>query len=148
MSWRVAACLVLLAAVAVAPAAAARLAVGGNPFHICETYNKNTCLVHADRCTVCLAWGKWDTCFLTTIAQKLPPRLFACDFPPPPAPKPEPEPSPDKDCGSLLDEDSCTEAHCVWCVSAAVPSSCYTEAEAKRLPPAVFKCDLPSLTQQ
>lgn len=36
----------------------------------------------------------------------------------------------------------------MWCISAAVPSACYTEAEAKRLPAAVFKCDFPSLAEQ
>lgn len=45
-------------------------------------------------------------------------------------------------------QGACEEAHCVWCVSAAVPSACYTEAEAKRLPAAVFKCSFPSLAEQ
>ena len=31
---------------------------------------------------------------------------------------------------------------CVWCVSAAVPSACVTEADAKKLPPAVFDCGI------
>ena len=29
---------------------------------------------------------------------------------------------------------------CSWCVSAAVPAACYTEEDAKRLPPGVFAC--------
>ncbi|KAF6264316.1 hypothetical protein COO60DRAFT_1485523 [Scenedesmus sp. NREL 46B-D3] len=35
---------------------------------------------------------------------------------------------------------------CTWCKSAAVPSSCYTRAQAKFLPPAVFQCDKPAPT--
>ncbi|ETW04213.1 hypothetical protein H310_04555 [Aphanomyces invadans] len=30
---------------------------------------------------------------------------------------------------------------CYWCKSAAVPSTCYNETEAKQLPPAIFQCD-------
>ena len=32
-------------------------------------------------------------------------------------------------------------APCVWCTSAAVPSSCFGPKEAARLPPSVFVCD-------
>lgn len=35
---------------------------------------------------------------------------------------------------------------CTWCKSAAVKSSCYTRAQAKFLPPAVFQCDKPAPT--
>lgn len=49
-------------------------------------------------------------------------------------------------------EDACNEAHtskadcsadakCVWCEAAAVPSSCFTKENAKRLPSGVFTCD-------
>lgn len=34
----------------------------------------------------------------------------------------------------------CTAPDCVWCRSAAVGAACYTPAEAKRLPPAIFDC--------
>ena len=42
---------------------------------------------------------------------------------------------------------SCDDSpnYCVWCMSAAVPSACYSEEEAKRLPAAVFKCNFPGL---
>ena len=33
------------------------------------------------------------------------------------------------------------DAKCVWCKSAAIPSSCYTIADSKKLPPGVFECD-------
>ncbi len=33
------------------------------------------------------------------------------------------------------------DAACAWCTSAAVPPSCERIADAKRLPPSVFKCD-------
>jgi hypothetical protein len=39
-------------------------------------------------------------------------------------------------------QTSCdADAGCTWCMSAAVPSSCKSLADAKGLPPAVFKCD-------
>eukprot|EP00697_Spironema_sp_BW2_P009861 gnl/Spiro4/24885_TR12369_c0_g1_i1.p1 gnl/Spiro4/24885_TR12369_c0_g1~~gnl/Spiro4/24885_TR12369_c0_g1_i1.p1 ORF type:complete len:102 (+),score=29.29 gnl/Spiro4/24885_TR12369_c0_g1_i1:37-306(+) len=31
--------------------------------------------------------------------------------------------------------------NCVWCICAAVPSTCVTVEQAKKLPPSVFKCD-------
>lgn len=133
---------VLLAAAA--PASAARLPLVGLKLDICETYDHGTCLEHADKCTPCLAWGKMNTCFETSIAKRLPSKLFDCDF----APSPPPTPPPTADCGSLAEEDACEAAHCVWCISAAVRSACYTEAEAKRLPAAVFKCNFPSLAEQ
>ncbi|KAF8065562.1 Vacuolar-processing enzyme [Scenedesmus sp. PABB004] len=52
--------------------------------------------------------------------------------------------------GAALSGDACeglaqaacdASAACTWCQSAAVPSSCYTLDQAKRLPAAVFKCD-------
>ena len=46
------------------------------------------------------------------------------------------------DCHNATSKSSCDRvAACTWCVSAAVPSSCKTVAEAKSLPPAVFVCD-------
>jgi len=49
-------------------------------------------------------------------------------------------------------EDSCRKSHanknacqkdssCQWCEASAVPSACYTNDNAKRLPPAVFQCE-------
>ena len=32
-------------------------------------------------------------------------------------------------------------AGCAWCTSAAVPPACNTLADARKLPPSVFKCD-------
>ena len=45
---------------------------------------------------------------------------------------------------ALLQSSCSATPTCVWCVSAAVPSACYSEAEAKRLPAAVFRCKFPS----
>lgn len=92
------------------------------------------------------AWGRVDVCFEAAIAQKLPSKLFTCDFPAPPPPSPS-DPGLGTDCQSFKTEDACSQGGCVWCVSAAVPSSCYTEEEAKRLPAAVFQCKLPSLAE-
>eukprot|EP00405_Crypthecodinium_cohnii_P006590 CAMPEP_0194782346 /NCGR_PEP_ID=MMETSP0323_2-20130528/78638_1 /TAXON_ID=2866 ORGANISM="Crypthecodinium cohnii, Strain Seligo" /NCGR_SAMPLE_ID=MMETSP0323_2 /ASSEMBLY_ACC=CAM_ASM_000346 /LENGTH=390 /DNA_ID=CAMNT_0039721151 /DNA_START=53 /DNA_END=1225 /DNA_ORIENTATION=- len=40
------------------------------------------------------------------------------------------------------DQASCEkDASCTWCKAAAVPSSCFTKDDAKKLPPGVFVCD-------
>lgn len=45
-------------------------------------------------------------------------------------------------CLPLTTEAACNAVDdCVWCKAGAIPSSCFTTADAKRLPPAVFKCD-------
>lgn len=41
--------------------------------------------------------------------------------------------------GNQLNCDANTT--CTWCKCAAVPSSCFTKEQAKKLPPAVFACD-------
>jgi len=45
-------------------------------------------------------------------------------------------------CHQLTTLEDCKAApySCEWCKSAAVPSKCYAEAEAKKLPPAIFSC--------
>ena len=50
------------------------------------------------------------------------------------------------ECHSYTAKDTCigkTQAGeaCLWCTSVAVPSTCYTESDAARLPSAVFQCD-------
>jgi hypothetical protein len=42
-------------------------------------------------------------------------------------------------CALHASEAAC-RAPCKWCVSAAVPSSCYGPAEAAKLPPSIFEC--------
>jgi hypothetical protein len=37
-------------------------------------------------------------------------------------------------------EAQCLSPQCVWCTSAAVGGGCYTPAQAKLLPSAIFKC--------
>ena len=44
------------------------------------------------------------------------------------------------------DETSCngdntTGGGCVWCKCAAVPSACFTKADAARLPPSIYHCE-------
>ncbi|CAI5704073.1 unnamed protein product [Peronospora effusa] len=46
----------------------------------------------------------------------------------------------DESCHDYTTKETCLPNHCVWCVCAAVPSSCYTPKEADDLPPAIFKC--------
>jgi hypothetical protein len=49
---------------------------------------------------------------------------------------------PNADACEGLPRGSCAASGgvCVWCVAAAVPSSCFTVAQAARLPPGVFDC--------
>mmetsp|Transcript_28743 Transcript_28743/g.80926 ORF Transcript_28743/g.80926 Transcript_28743/m.80926 type:complete len:98 (-) Transcript_28743:301-594(-) len=45
-------------------------------------------------------------------------------------------------CEPLTTAESCDSTEgCVWCKSAAIPSSCFTKEQAQRLPPGVFVCD-------
>jgi len=44
-------------------------------------------------------------------------------------------------CSAATQADCDAGPACTWCVSAAVPSMCYTLAKAAKLPPAIFKCD-------
>jgi len=51
----------------------------------------------------------------------------------------------DNGCNAFKDPGSCSSASvngtkCVWCVCHAVPSSCYSEDQAHKLPPSIFKC--------
>lgn len=44
-------------------------------------------------------------------------------------------------CDAIADQGVCKKtAGCTWCVSAAVPSSCFSESDAAKLPVAVFTC--------
>ena len=44
-------------------------------------------------------------------------------------------------CDAIADQAICkATAGCTWCVSAAVPASCFSEADAAKLPAAVFTC--------
>merc|ERR1711862_488319 len=44
------------------------------------------------------------------------------------------------------DQASCNAVDgCGWCLCGALPSSCFSEDEAKRLPPAVFNCNTKSV---
>jgi hypothetical protein len=50
-------------------------------------------------------------------------------------------------CDSIKDQSDCVQASetsdgedCLWCVSAAVPSSCANSTMAEKLPPSIFDC--------
>ena len=58
---------------------------------------------------------------------------------------------------SVLSADQChgesqsgclAQQGCVWCDARAVPSACYTEDEAQRLPAVVFECQTPGFNKQ
>ncbi|WIA35248.1 hypothetical protein OEZ86_003708 [Tetradesmus obliquus] len=55
--------------------------------------------------------------------------------------------NPTDPCEGKKDQAGCDALdECTWCKSAAVASSCYTRAQSKFLPPAVFQCDKPAPT--
>jgi hypothetical protein len=43
-------------------------------------------------------------------------------------------------CTALGNATACLGGSCSWCRSAAIPSACYTDAQAATLPPGVFTC--------
>eukprot|EP00887_Chlorella_sp_A99_P000766 scaffold5.g766.t1 len=147
----------LLAAVALAPAAARpslRIDVS------CVKLTWPDCALHVE-CVQCLAFGRIQTCFSKEQAAKLSPRFFNCTGLPPEPPAEADEAAPrvvlpagaaaraNDACEGQKDEASCAAtAGCVWCLAGAVPPACYTEADAKKLPPAVFQCKFPSLAAQ
>ena len=46
------------------------------------------------------------------------------------------------DCTSYSSQSKCDgDTGCSWCLSAAVPASCHSMADAKALPASIFKCD-------
>jgi hypothetical protein len=47
------------------------------------------------------------------------------------------------DCHGYKSKNTCNEhkPECVWCVSGAIPSACYTPDEARSLPGGVFECE-------
>lgn len=55
-------------------------------------------------------------------------------------------------CTDIHDSATCTASSqdgeaCVWCVCHAVPSSCVTASQAKKLPPSIFNCSSPSVVR-
>lgn len=86
-------------------------------------------------CTWCISHAVKSACFNKTMADFLPPSIFACDS--------LLLGDSDDPCKAVKDETTCDKtSNCTWCKSAAVASECVNEAMAKKLPPAVFKCDV------
>jgi len=51
--------------------------------------------------------------------------------------------------GKYTDQASCdADSACTWCKAAAVPSSCFEVANAKKLPAGVFQCDSKSFVEE
>ena len=133
--------LLMLLAACAAPSFAARPTSAAHlGLNVCEQYGAEECKEH--NCTLCHStFGKFDVCFEPAVARKMPAKLFECEFPAPPQPA-----AVDAACGQQADEASCASSPgCVWCLSAAVPSACYSESEAKRLPAGAFQCKFPQL---
>ncbi|PNH01676.1 hypothetical protein TSOC_012421 [Tetrabaena socialis] len=107
-----------------------------------------------DNCVWCSKSGtKWGTgCYPIAAARLLPAKWgVECDkdlssSPPPATPAEDPaaqQPGEAEDANGVCDgkaEAVCVGPECVWCSSAAVGGGCYTPAEAKLLPKAIFTC--------
>merc|ERR550514_2092422 len=94
----------------------------------CDGLAQGTCGSTAG-CEWCTSAAVGANCYTEEDAKSLPSAVFSC--------------------GALLGAASCdglsegsceSTSGCEWCTSAAVPSACHTEADAKALPPAVFFC--------
>ncbi|CAK5000631.1 unnamed protein product [Aphanomyces euteiches] len=103
--------------------------------------DKNACL--SPHGSISCVWCKSaavppSTCFEEDEASQLPAGVFECTR--------KETPPANHNCHFYNTEASCLENKegdepCYWCKSAAVPSMCYNETEAKQLPSAVFQCD-------
>lgn len=101
--------------------------------------NKNACdasIVNGTACVWCSSMTIPASCLPSDKAAHLPPSVFKCD-------KPRVT-----DCFAVKDKQTCDATTvkgiaCVWCKSAAIPSSCVSSDKAAHLPPSVFACDKP-----
>ena len=101
---------------------------------------------HTDKdCSWCVSAAVPSSCNTVADAKSLPAAVFQCDnLSEEEEIIEEPEEIEENDpChGVYTDQSSCdADAACTWCKSAAVPSSCNTVENAKKLPPGVFACD-------
>merc|ERR1719453_2434095 len=96
----------------------------------CDGKAEDDC--HSDStCSWCKSGAVPPSCKAKEMAKKLPPAVFQCDNLDAPSNKCE-----------GLSEDSChDDKTCSWCISAAVKPACKNQADAKKLPSAIFKCD-------
>ena len=107
-------------------------------------------------CVWCACSAVPSGCFAVDDAAKLPSAIFKCDTKEEAPVVPEASPEAILKFNSYIkvgkDSEECKAAHakegecntdpdCVWCACSAVPSSCFSAADAARLPSAVFKCD-------
>ena len=116
------------------------------------------CAVHANRtvcdadteCTWCLCGALPSACWTFADAEKLPAGVYICDknvtaaphMPEIPAvPAVMPQKSTDK-CAVHKNRTVCdADTECTWCLCGALPSACWTFADAEKLPASVFICD-------
>jgi len=90
-------------------------------------------------CTWCVSTTIGTGCYPVKVAKILPKKMFTCDKPVEVAVKAD-------ECDKRA-EDDCIAPDCVWCTSAAVGGGCYTPAQAKLLPSAIFHCKTAPSTQ-
>jgi hypothetical protein len=115
---------------------------------------RDACLAvpHCEFCTSASALPLPDVCAHELEAKLMPGVLWECEKPEEPGP-PSGSSSSSSAAASSANGDACeglgepacaaSTGVCVWCVAAAVPSSCFTVDQAKALPPGVFTCELP-----
>ncbi|KAJ9532026.1 hypothetical protein QJQ45_003733 [Haematococcus lacustris] len=147
----------------IASASAALIAPGPwdlyikGPLECIKTANATSCDI-LENCAWCASSGIGTGCYPLGAAKILPRTYFTCDkLPEHPAEGQDPgllhkafnsvlnvlgSPRlfPGADLCDKKPEGSCAAPDCVWCTSAAVGGGCYTPAQAKMLPSAIFKC--------
>eukprot|EP01116_Phalansterium_solitarium_P005190 TRINITY_DN165_c0_g2_i5.p1 TRINITY_DN165_c0_g2~~TRINITY_DN165_c0_g2_i5.p1 ORF type:complete len:247 (-),score=40.52 TRINITY_DN165_c0_g2_i5:374-1114(-) len=108
---------------------------------VCNDFtNKTLCLNFTEDglpCDWCLSAAVKPGCFSQEQAKKLPPSIFNCSH--------SQATQAPKVCNDLTNETLClnfTEGGlpCDWCLSAAVKPGCFSQEQAKKLPPSIFNC--------
>eukprot|EP01064_Diplonema_japonicum_P032639 TRINITY_DN6188_c0_g2_i2.p1 TRINITY_DN6188_c0_g2~~TRINITY_DN6188_c0_g2_i2.p1 ORF type:complete len:143 (+),score=35.60 TRINITY_DN6188_c0_g2_i2:43-471(+) len=107
---------------------------------------ESTCDADA-ACTWCKCGALPSQCWTLANAAKLPPGVYICDKKEAVAEVKKNLPAP-----VAVGEDACeakysaestcdADAACTWCKCGALPSQCWTLANAAKLPPGVYICD-------
>lgn len=109
--------------------------------------NSKNCLAAKDdsgvKCSWCSSAAVGSTCFSETDAKSLPSSIYSCQY--------QKVMSGANSCDEYKSEKSCLSgtagsSKCSWCKSAAVGSTCFSEADAKSLPSSIYACEYPKVS--
>eukprot|EP00823_Brevimastigomonas_motovehiculus_P006442 TRINITY_DN5323_c0_g1_i1.p1 TRINITY_DN5323_c0_g1~~TRINITY_DN5323_c0_g1_i1.p1 ORF type:complete len:143 (+),score=17.22 TRINITY_DN5323_c0_g1_i1:25-429(+) len=111
---------------------------GGNDYDSCaDIKNAAICqnsIANDSVCDWCQSMAVPSACYADEIAHSLPQTVFRCNFTHP------------VKCNDKKTTDSCHAykevdgMSCSWCVAKAVPSACYRQDDAEKLPHSIFVC--------